>query len=98
MLTGATACSNKADHYDAEDWAKQVIKYTSEQLVEHLGWMGVDWVQPNDQDPEQKKGEGKEEQGKGKGKEIRVLDYACGPGTVSAVRPLSLNDLSFLWH
>lgn len=61
-------------YYDKEEWQKKLLSYTSEQLLEHLDIIKVNWVRPNES-PEANKG-----------KEVRVLDYACGPGTVSGVR------------
>ena len=69
-----------ADNYTGEEWQKQMVKYTGEQLVAHLDWMGVDWVKPDQTED----------------KKVRVLDYACGPGPVSAVRCSSITYLQAL--
>ena len=70
-----------SSYYDAP-WKRQMFSRLEEGILRSLEWIGVDWVR-------KAKGEGK-----GVG-EVRVLDYACGPGTVSRVR--SVCFLYALW-
>ena len=67
-----------ADKYADEDWQKKMLEQTREALLKHLDWIGVDWARHDSTHTS--------ENASKKGKEVSILDYACGPGSVSAVR------------
>lgn len=64
--------SNLAAEYDAKPWQQKITAQLTEQIRNHLNWIGVDWVSSSTPPNE--------------GKEVRLLDYACGTGMISRVR------------
>ena len=72
--------SEAARSYDSKPWQQEMLAQVTREILSHLEWIGVDWV--------------KEQQPENTGKDhptktVRVLDYACGPGTVTRVGTLN---------
>ena len=67
--------SKAAKSYDAKPWQKKLLGQASEDLREHRHWLGLNDITASD---------GSENN---KDVEVKLLDYACGPGTVSYVSP-----------
>ncbi|KAI9871955.1 MAG: hypothetical protein M1830_002227 [Pleopsidium flavum] len=65
---------NAAGSYDSQPWQQKLIAQVTEEIQSRLEWIGVDWVK---QHRSERAG------GDQAAKSVRVLDYACGPGTVS---------------
>jgi SAM-dependent methyltransferase len=64
-----------ATSYDSEQWQKDMLNSIHGFLLENIQWIGVDFIDPsssfeNNTEPE---------------KAVRVLDYACGPGTITNI-------------
>ena len=64
--------STIASTYDDKPWVKVGLKQLSGELLAKREWMGVKWTN-------------EEETGD---REVKMLDFACGPGIASAVRIL----------
>lgn len=80
------ACSAHASAYDASPWVQKLAEQLTDELHARLGWIGVDWVDEDLND-------GKEKMDALRTKrEIKMLDYACGPGMMSRV------SLKSSWH
>ena len=60
-----------AAEYDSRPWLKQSLANVKEGLQNNLDFIGASWVTQKNS-PNAKK-------------QCRLLDYACGPGTVSLV-------------
>ncbi|EXJ79807.1 hypothetical protein A1O3_08092 [Capronia epimyces CBS 606.96] len=74
-----TYFNKTASSYNLESWKDFVNKITAF-VHQHIDWIGVDFVDPSnvfetnnqaDPDPD------------GQGRRVRVLDYACGPGSMT---------------
>jgi hypothetical protein len=67
-----------ADAYDNKPWFAKVNQQVTDELRNRLDWIGIPFanVGPNSNDHEN---------------EVRLLDYACGPGLMSRVS--GLHDL-----
>ena len=63
--------SASATSYDEKPWAKEVMRVIARGVEENREWIGVDWVQ--------KDASGRSD------RELRMLDYACGPGNIASV-------------
>ncbi|MCJ1391888.1 hypothetical protein MMC18_004755 [Xylographa bjoerkii] len=61
-----------AKSYDEKPWAKDIVRDIANGVEKNRDWIGVDWVN-------------KDVSGHS-GREVRMLDYACGPGNVASVR------------
>ena len=57
------------DTYDAKPWWAEVNQKVTESLQARLDWAGIPWANV----------------GSGGDREVRQLDYACGPGLMSRV-------------
>ncbi|KAL2426685.1 hypothetical protein ABEF95_011753 [Exophiala dermatitidis] len=89
--------NQSASSYTAEPWQRDMLNKITAFIQQHIDWIGVDFVDPghefetvtegsrpnHDQvfDHDQDELEADAEQGKKK--QVRVLDYACGPGSVT---------------
>ncbi|MCJ1251090.1 hypothetical protein MMC30_008321 [Trapelia coarctata] len=60
---------SNSNAYDAKPWIKVGVRMIADAVRSNLQWIGVEWVS--------KDGEGQNE------KEVRMLDYACGPGNIA---------------
>jgi hypothetical protein len=68
-----TGRSGLAD-YGEKEWHKKLYKQLTKSLRDHHEWIGVDWITDEDRSS--------------KLREVRLLDYACGPGFMTRVRGL----------
>ncbi|KIV85479.1 hypothetical protein PV11_01171 [Exophiala sideris] len=63
-----------AASYSSEPWQKDMLNKVNAFIYANINWIGVDFVDPSTTfevtDP-------------GQAKNVRVLDYACGPGTIT---------------
>lgn len=66
-------CSRVAKEYDAKPWQKKFITQITEDIRTHRDWLGLNELKASD-------GSLKEQ-----AESARLLDYACGPGTISKV-------------
>jgi SAM-dependent methyltransferase len=69
--------SKSAATYASEPWQKDLINKFHEFLLAHLSWLGVPFIDPSttfEATPSTTPAH-----------PVRVLDYACGPGTVTAI-------------
>lgn len=66
--------SNAAATYDAKPWQQAVVKQLTGEIRSHLDWIGV---------PSVKAGGEPAASSSTKSREVRLLDFACGPGTAS---------------
>ncbi|KAI9791360.1 MAG: hypothetical protein M1835_000377 [Candelina submexicana] len=63
-----------ASTYDSKPWQQKIVNQVSSEIRNRLDWIGVDWI------------DDKATKSSSRGtlqKQVRVLDFACGPGTVS---------------
>jgi SAM-dependent methyltransferase len=67
--------SKTAATYASEPWQKDLINKTHEFLLAHLSWLGVAFVDPSTTF----------EAPTASSRAVRVLDYACGPGTITSI-------------
>jgi hypothetical protein len=78
--------SKEAATYDTrhEKGLTQII----ENIRERLDFLGVDWAEDDDGDSSASDAEGEEarKEGQSNKRPVRLLDYACGTGTISRVR------------
>lgn len=65
-----------ATKYDTEQWQKDMLNAIHGFILENIQWIGVDFIDPSMSFEHSKPGEGKQ---------VRVLDYACGPGTITNI-------------
>ena len=65
-----------AANYTEEQWQKDLIQKITEFLLSNISFIGVDFIDPSSkfEDPASKGAN-----------QVRVLDYACGPGTITHV-------------
>jgi len=76
-----TCSSNAAGSYDSQPWQQKIIAQVTKEIQSRLSWIGVDWAEEHRP----------EEAGDDlAARSVRVLDYACGPGTVSRVSMIHL--------
>ena len=68
-------CSEAAKHYDTKPWQKKLLSQITEDLRDLRQWLGLDVLVEADGSI------------KDKSVSVRLLDYACGPGTITLVRP-----------
>ncbi|KAI9701229.1 MAG: hypothetical protein M1836_001898 [Candelina mexicana] len=66
--------NDTASTYDSKPWQQKIVNQVSSEIRNHLNWIGVDWI--DDKTTRSSSGGTLERQ-------VRVLDFACGPGTVS---------------
>jgi len=64
-----------ATSYDAEQWQKDMLNAIHAFLLENIQWIGVDFIDPSLSFENHQKTD----------KAVRVLDYACGPGTITNI-------------
>lgn len=64
-----------ATSYDTEQWQKDMLNAIHSFLLENISWIGVDFIDPSSSF----------ERNVTPGKAVRVLDYACGPGTITNI-------------
>ncbi|KAK5065159.1 hypothetical protein LTR84_000995 [Exophiala bonariae] len=62
-----------AASYTSEQWQKDLVNHVNAFILTNISWIGVDFIDPatafeKDNDP---------------AKTVRILDYACGPGTIT---------------
>ena len=63
--------SSFVSRYSSEDWQKNFLRSMASFILKHINWIGVDFRSPSSTlDTSQTSA-------------IRVLDYACGPGTIT---------------
>ena len=58
-----------SDHYDSKPWFAKVNQKVTDELQSRLDWLGVPLANL----------------GSSNDKEVKLLDYACGPGIMSRV-------------
>jgi len=66
-----------ATYYSAEPWMKELVNKVTAFVHSNINWIGVDFVHPSTTF------EAKTEEKEERQKTVRVLDYACGPGTMT---------------
>ncbi|EXJ80561.1 hypothetical protein A1O1_08707 [Capronia coronata CBS 617.96] len=74
-----THWNKSAASYTAEQWQKDFLNKITAFIQQHIDWIGVDFVDPSTVF-ETKAGL---ETDSHAAKQVRVLDYACGPGSVT---------------
>ncbi|KAK0833269.1 hypothetical protein LTR03_014929 [Friedmanniomyces endolithicus] len=55
--------------YNSKPWQHKISQQVSDALQQRREWLGVPWIQPNDDDD--------------KSRDVRLLDYACGTGAIT---------------
>ena len=73
-----TVASKTAATYASEPWQKDLINKTHEFMLANLTWLGVDFTNPSTTF-EAPTGPSTS------ARQVRVLDYACGPGTITSI-------------
>lgn len=73
--------SNEASNYDSKH--EQATEEIARRIKAKLDFLGVDWVHDESSGDEGEADNGKAE------KQVRLLDYACGTGSMSRVSSLS---------
>jgi SAM-dependent methyltransferase len=73
-----TLSSKTAATYASEPWHKDLINKTHEFVLANLSWLGVDFIDPSTAF-EAPSGPSTSAH------QVRVLDYACGPGTITSI-------------
>ena len=69
-ITAATnPPSDAAKSYTSQPWLEKLVAQHKQELQDRREWIGIDWVSDSSASTP--------------AHEVRVLDYACGPGTVS---------------
>ncbi|EXJ62945.1 hypothetical protein A1O7_03389 [Cladophialophora yegresii CBS 114405] len=63
--------SDFASKYSAEQWQRDMLNKITAFIHQHVNWIGVDFVDPSAAFE------------KASVPSVRVLDYACGPGTIT---------------
>ncbi|OAG37912.1 hypothetical protein AYO21_07884 [Fonsecaea monophora] len=67
--------NNFASRYTSEEWQRDLLNKVTAFIHQHVDWIGVDFIDPSatfeTQSPSSPK------------RQVRVLDYACGPGTIT---------------
>lgn len=69
--------SNEASGYDSKH--EQATEEIARRIKAKLDFLGVNWVQDDSSEDEDEPKDGKTE------KQVRLLDYACGTGSMSRV-------------
>jgi SAM-dependent methyltransferase len=72
--------SKSAATYASEPWQKDLINRTHSFLLAHLSWLGVSFIDPSatfEAAPPTSTTSAT--------RQVRVLDYACGPGTITSI-------------
>jgi SAM-dependent methyltransferase len=67
--------SQAAPTYSSAEWQKDMINRTHAFILSNINWIGVDFLDPSTAF----------EKGKSTPRQVRVLDYACGPGTITSI-------------
>lgn len=75
--------SNEASHYDSKH--EQATEEIARRIESRLDFIGVNWVEDESSEDEGDKPDGKFE------RQVRLLDYACGTGSMSRVSLCSPN-------
>ena len=70
-----TTISQFAASYTSEQWQRDVINDITSFILSNINWIGVDFIPPSSSFEKPKPSTQHS---------VRVLDYACGPGTVTA--------------
>lgn len=65
--------SKFAASYTSEQWQKDLVNQVAAFILANMSWIGVDFLDPASTF----------EKPTTEGKHVRVLDYACGPGTIT---------------
>ena len=87
------AHSKEAATYDNRH--EKALTQITENIRARLDFLGVDWADEDDNEDEA----GGDTQGEGKPKRpVRLLDYACGTGTVSRVSTPPSSVSVLLWY
>jgi SAM-dependent methyltransferase len=68
-------CSKFAANYSAEDWQRDLLNDVTAFIHQQVNWIGVDFVDPSTTFEKSSSSQS--------GPKVRVLDYACGPGTIT---------------
>ncbi|KAI9721268.1 MAG: hypothetical protein M1812_002430 [Candelaria pacifica] len=66
-----------ASKYDSKPWQQKIVNQLLEEIRHRLDWIGVEWIDKSNANKPLNKSERTPE------RNVRVLDYACGPGNVS---------------
>ena len=70
-------CSKTASTYAKEQWQKDMINKVHSFLLANLAWTGVDFIDPSTSF--------EKPNSVSETRHLRVLDYACGPGTMTNI-------------
>ncbi|KAJ9612054.1 hypothetical protein H2200_003649 [Cladophialophora chaetospira] len=65
-----------ASKYSSEQWQKDLLNAVTGFIHQHVNWIGVDFIDPSTMFE-------KPSPSGGTDRKVRVLDYACGPGTIT---------------
>ncbi|OAP56927.1 hypothetical protein AYL99_09039 [Fonsecaea erecta] len=65
-----------ASRYTSEPWQRDLLNKVTAFIHQHVNWIGVDFIDPSTTFQTQSPASAATRQ-------IRVLDYACGPGTIT---------------
>ncbi|OAL37800.1 hypothetical protein AYO20_02977 [Fonsecaea nubica] len=67
--------NNFASRYTSEEWQRDLLNKVTAFIHQHVNWIGVDFIDPSATFETQSPSSAK--------RQVRVLDYACGPGTIT---------------
>lgn len=75
--------SKEAATYDTRH--ETALSQINEKIRDRLDFLGVGWASDDDEDTEDDEGRDAPRESKKPAKSVRLLDYACGTGTISRV-------------
>lgn len=66
--------------FTEKQWAKDLVKDISNRVRENKEWIGVALMKKNAAELDNR--------------EVRMLDYACGPGNIASVRTFHIHQVN----
>ena len=82
--------STAAATYDDKPWQQAIAEQITKEIRSRLDWIGLQGTDKEGSEVVEKKLHGLD------GTQVRMLDYACGPGMASRVSSPSRNSLTIL--